>query len=67
MDIYRITVGDGRTTEELSVGSLLHHQCDVPMPIASNMMGHASEKTTQAHYYKRSVDRRRVIGEGIPV
>ena len=39
----------------------------VPMPIASKMMGHASEKTTHAHYYKLSVDRRRVIGEGIPV
>ena len=39
----------------------------VPMPIASKMMGHVSEKTTQAHYYKLSVDRRRVIGEGIPV
>jgi len=39
----------------------------VPMPIASKMVGHESEKTTQAHYYKLSVDRRRVIGEGIPV
>ena len=39
----------------------------VPMPMASQMVGHGSEKTTQAHYYKLSVDRRRVIGEGIPV
>ncbi len=39
----------------------------VPMAIASKIMGHVSEKTTQAHYYKLSVDRRRVIGEGIPV
>ena len=29
----------------------------VPMSIASKMMGHVSEKTTQAHYYKLSVDR----------
>ena len=33
----------------------------VPMPIAFKMMGHASEKTTQAHHYKLSVDWRRVI------
>ena len=39
----------------------------VPMPMASQMVGHVSEKTTQAHYYKLSVDRRRVIGEGIQV
>lgn len=39
----------------------------VPMPMTSKMMGHGSEKNTQAHYYKLSVDRRRVIGEGIPV
>ena len=39
----------------------------VPMPMASQMVGHASAKTNQAHYYKLSVDRRRVIGEGIPV
>ena len=39
----------------------------VAMPIASKMMGHVSEKTVEAHYYKLSVDRRRVIGEGIPV
>ena len=39
----------------------------VPMPMASKMVGHESEKTTQAHYYKLSADRRRVIGEGIPV
>ena len=39
----------------------------VPMPMASQMVGHASEKTTQGHYYNLSVDRRRVIGKGIPV
>lgn len=39
----------------------------VPMAMASKMMGHTSEKTTQAHYYKLSADRRRVIGEGISV
>ena len=39
----------------------------VPMPMASQMMGHVSERTTQAHYYKLSVERRLAIGEGIPV
>ena len=37
----------------------------VPMAIASKMMGHVSEKTTQAHYCQLSVDRRRVLGSGL--
>ena len=39
----------------------------VPMAMASKMVGHEDIKTTQAHYYARSADRRRFIGEGIPV
>ena len=39
----------------------------VPMAIASKMVGHKDMRTTQAHYYALSSDRRRVIGEGIPV
>ncbi|MCH8802413.1 MAG: site-specific integrase [Chloroflexi bacterium] len=39
----------------------------VPMAMASKMMGHEDLRTTQAHYYALSADRRRVIGEGIPV
>ena len=37
------------------------------MAMASKMVGHEDIRTTQAHYYKLSADRRRVIGEGIPV
>ena len=39
----------------------------VPLVMASKMVGHEDIKTTQAHYYALSADRRRVIGEGIPV
>ena len=39
----------------------------VPMAMASKMVGHNDIKTTQKHYYKLSADKRRVIGEGIPV
>ena len=39
----------------------------VPMAMASKMVGHEDVRTTQAHYYKLSADRSRVIGEGIPV
>ena len=39
----------------------------VPMAMASKMVGHEDIRTTQAHYYKLSADRRRTIGEGIPV
>ena len=39
----------------------------VPMSMASKMVGHEDIRTTQAHYYKLSADRRRVIGEGISV
>jgi integrase len=39
----------------------------VPMAMDSKMMGHEDIRTTQAHYYALSADRRRVIGEGIPV
>ena len=39
----------------------------VPMAMASKMVGREDIRTTQAHYYKLSSDRRRVIGEGIPV
>lgn len=34
----------------------------VPLAMASKMVGHESEKTTQAHYYKLSVDRVGVSG-----
>ena len=39
----------------------------VPMAMASKMMGHKHIRTAQGHYYDLSADRRRVIGEGIPV
>ncbi len=39
----------------------------VPMAMASKMVGHEDMRTTQAHYYALSADKRRVIGEGIPV
>ena len=39
----------------------------VPMAMTSKMVGHEDLRTTQAHYYALSADRRRVIGEGIPV
>ncbi len=39
----------------------------VPMAMASKMIGHEDLRTTQAHYYALSADRRRVSGEGIPV
>ena len=39
----------------------------VPMAMASKMVGHEDIRTTQTHYYALSADRRRVIGEGIPV
>ena len=39
----------------------------VPMAMASKMIGHEDIRTTQGHYYKLSADRRRIIGEGIPV
>ena len=39
----------------------------VPVAMASKMVGHEDIRTTQAHYYALSADRRRVIGEGIPV
>ena len=40
---------------------------NVPMAMASKMVGHEDIRTTQAHYYSLSADRRRIIGEGIPV
>ncbi len=39
----------------------------VPMEVASKMVGHEDIRTTQAHYYTLTAERRRVIGEGIPV
>ena len=39
----------------------------VPMAMARKMIGHKDIRTTQGHYYDLSADRRRVIGEGIPV
>ena len=39
----------------------------VPMAMASKMVGHEDIRTTQGHYYALSADRRRVIGEAIPV
>ena len=39
----------------------------VPMAMASKMVGHEDIRTTQSHYYNLSADRRRIIGEGIPV
>ena len=40
---------------------------NVPMAMASKMVGHEDIRTTQSHYYNLSADRRRTIGEGIPV
>lgn len=40
---------------------------NVPMAMASKMVGHEDIRTTQAHYYALSADRLRIIGEGIPV
>lgn len=40
---------------------------NVPMAMASKMVGHEDIRTTQAHNYVLSADRRRAIGEGIPV
>jgi len=40
---------------------------NVPMAMAFKMVGHEDIRTTQAHYYNPSADRRRIIGEGIPV
>ena len=39
----------------------------VPMAMASKMVGHDDIRTTRAHYFTLSADRRRIIGEGIPV
>ncbi len=39
----------------------------VPMEMAAAMVGHEDARTTQKHYYRLSADRRRIIGEGIPV
>ena len=39
----------------------------IPLAIAAKMVGHDDIKTTQRHYNALTVDRRRVIGEGIPV
>ena len=39
----------------------------VPMAMASKMVGHEDIRTTQAHDYALSADRRRAIGEGISV
>ena len=40
---------------------------NVPMAMAAKMVGHEDIRTTQAHYYALSADRRRIIGEGITV
>ena len=40
---------------------------NVPMAMAAKMLGHEDIRTTQSHYYNLSADRRRIIGEGIPV
>jgi len=39
----------------------------VPVAMASKMVGREDVPTTQAHHYALSADRRRLIGEGIPV
>ena len=39
----------------------------VPVAMASLMVGHSDIRTTQTYYYRLSADRRRIIGEGIPV
>ena len=39
----------------------------VPMEVASKMIGHESPRTTAAHYYGLTADRRRMIGERIEV
>ena len=40
---------------------------NVPLPLVSRFVGHEDIQTTQSHYYALSADRRRAIGEGIPV
>ncbi len=39
----------------------------IPIAIAAKMVGHDDPRTTQRHYNALTVERRRVIGEGIPV
>jgi len=39
----------------------------VPMAMVSKMVGHEDVRTARSHYYALSADRRRVIGEGIPM
>lgn len=36
----------------------------VPMAMASKMVRHEDIRTTQAHYYTLSADRRRLLGRG---
>lgn len=40
---------------------------NVPMEVASKMLGHEDIRTTQRHYFALSGDERRAIAEGIPV
>jgi len=39
----------------------------IPPAMASKMVGHEDIRTTQTHYYGLNADRRRIIGEGIPI
>ena len=39
----------------------------VPLEAAAKMAGHDNIRTTQEHYYRLSREKRRAIGEGIPV
>lgn len=49
----------------LFVKSMIRRQ--VPMEMASKMLGHEDIRTTQRHYLALSGDERRAIAEGIPV
>jgi len=49
----------------LFVKSMIRRQ--VPMEMASKMLGHENIRTTQRHYFALSGDERRAIAQGIPV
>ena len=49
------------------VQTMVDGNVPMAMAMASKMVGHEDIRTTQAHYYVLSADRRRAIGEGIPV
>lgn len=42
-------------------------EAGVAVPVVSKQVGHASERTTQAHYHKRTLEQRRTFAEQVPV